>query len=661
MGEQNIRRDFDNVQKRAFVQGLLEDVQALEWMIQEGWIESGVRRIGAEQEVFLVDASYRPSNVALDVMERLDEEFTTELGLFQLEANMPPLELGDGCLSEMERMLNRQLERMRVAARECRARPVMVGILPTLTKANLGLDSMLPSPRYYELNDTMVGQRGGEFRTMIKGLDELNATHDNVMFEACNSGFQVHFQVGVDEFVQLYNLAQAVTAPVLAAGVNSPVLLQHRLWHETRVALFQQSLDVRSETKTARGGRQRVSFGDRWVQSSVLEIYREDIARFRALLAVEPGESSLAMIDRGEVPPLRSLCLHNGTVYRWNRPCYGIKDGKAHLRIENRVLPAGPTILDEVANAAFFFGLMCAVGDEYGDITKVMAFDDAKSNFTAAARYGLDARLRWLHRETLGADELILKHLLPLARAGLAARDIPSADVDRYLGVLEERVASRRTGAQWALDSLAAMSSQGTVEERQRALTEAMCELEGTGEPVHTWPLASLRDERASRDSFRTVGQMMTTDLFTLHPEDVVDLAASLMDWEHLRHVPVEDDEGTLVGLITSRRLLRRLARRQKDAPGPVPVREIMKADPITIGPEATCLEAIHLMRENRIGCLPVVRGGRLIGIVSESDFVRLTARLLESWLQPEEGPGGPSDATGTVHASNGGSGDRAS
>ncbi len=638
MGEQDIRRDYDNEHKRAFTQRLLEDVQALEWMIQHGWIEGDVRRIGAEQEVFLVDDAYRPSGTALQIMERLDEqEYATELGVFQLESNMPPLELGDDCLSRMEHLLEGQIERMRVAAAELGARPVLVGILPTLTKANLGLDSMLPRPRYYELNETMVGQRGGEFRTMIKGLDELITTHDNVMFEACNSGFQIHFQVGPEEFAELYNLAQAVTAPVLAAGVNSAVLLQHRLWHETRVALFQQSLDVRSEAKTERGGRQRVRFGDSWVQSSVLEIYREDVARFRSLLASETGESSMELIERGEVPRLKSLCLHNGTVYRWNRPCYGVQGGKAHLRIENRVLPAGPTVLDEVANAAFFFGLMCALGDEYGDISKVMVFDDAKANFTAAARYGLDARLRWLRREPLGADELILRHLLPLARSGLASRGIVPADADRYLGVLHDRVESHRTGAQWALDSLASIGKEGTPEERQRALTEAMVANERSGLPVHRWPLASLRAERAARESFSTVGQMMTTDLFTLHPEDVVDLAASLMDWEHIRHVPVEDDGGKLVGLITSRRLLRMLARRHKEGIGPVAVRDIMKRDPITIEPTASALEAIQRMRENRIGCLPVVRDGHLVGIVAESDFVRLSARLLEKWLRAEE------------------------
>src|SRR5207244_8022521 len=252
--------------------------------------------------------------------------------------------------------------------------------------------------------------------------------------------FQIHYQVAPDEFARLYNLAQVVTGPLLAAGVTSPVLLRHRLWQETRVALFQQSLDIRPEHKVQRGMRQRVSFGDEWVKDSILEIYRDDIARFRSLITAASDESPMEMLDRGQIPPLKSLRLHNGTVYRWNRPCYGVNDGKAHLRIECRVLPAGPSVRDEVANAAFFFGMMVALADEYGDVRKKMSFDDAKANFVAAARYGLHARLRWVDKKSWGVDELILDHLLPLARQGLKSRNVAAHDIDTYLGVLEARV-----------------------------------------------------------------------------------------------------------------------------------------------------------------------------------------------------------------------------
>jgi gamma-glutamyl:cysteine ligase YbdK (ATP-grasp superfamily) len=519
MAKLDITAGGDRAEMRRFVRALLEDIHALERMIDRGMIETGVRRIGAEQEMFLVDRSLRPKNSALAILKRVaGGPFTTELGQFNLEANLQPRELARDCLSAMEGELNDCVARVRRAAAEEDTRIVLCGILPTLDKTHLGLDSMTPIPRYHQLNQILIGLRGGHFTTLIKGVDELKTTHDNVMLEACNTSFQLHYQVGPAEFAKLYNLAQVITAPVLAAAVNSPVLLRHRLWHETRVALFQQSLDTRSDTMAQRGTRQRVSFGDRWVRDSILEIFRDDVARFRSLIAGDSEESPLAMVDRGEAPPLTSLRLHNGTVYRWNRPCYGVNQGKAHLRIENRVMPAGPTVVDEIANAAFYFGLMSSLEHEYGDVTKLMSFDDAKANFFAAARYGLQARVRWIHGKSYGVDDLILNHLLPLARAGLEGRELAASDIDRYLGVFTERVQSGRTGSQWALDSLASMGDQGRAADRHRALVATMATQQEAGAPVSTWPLAKVEEETMSRDDYATIGQVMTTDLFTVHP-----------------------------------------------------------------------------------------------------------------------------------------------
>jgi len=633
MGEHTIRERADDAEMRSFVKALLEDVRALERMLEGGQIETGMRRIGAEQEVFLIGPSYSPTNTALAILSELTEgSYATELGLFNLELNLTPLELGGTCLSRMHRELDEGLERMRRAAEPMDTRILMCGILPTLSKRHLGLEWMTPNPRYKQLNDMMCRLRGGEFMTLIKGVDELQATHDNVMLEACNTSFQVHFQVGPEEFAPLYNLAQVVTAPVLAAAVNSPVLLQHRLWHETRVALFQQSLDTRSEVHTKRGGRQRVSFGDRWVDRSVIEIFREDIARFRALIAVETGESPLEVLDRGEIPELNALRLHNGTIYRWNRPCYGVQDGVAHLRIENRVLPAGPTVIDEMANAAFFYGLMCGLDLEFGDVTQAMSFDDAKANFLAAARYGLQARFRWVGGMGSAADELILEQLLPLAHQGLRARGLDAQDIDLYLGVIEQRVGSGRTGAQWAFDSLAKMGTAQSVGERHRSLTVAMHERQRTGKPVHTWDLVSDGSVGDERNNYQTVEEFMTTDIFTVQPGDVVDLAASLMEWEHIRFVPVEDEDGKLVGLVTYRELMRVLARGgSRDS---VAVRDIMKRELITASPTDSAVGAMQTMRKHKVGCLPVVRDGKLVGILTEHDLMRSAGGRLESWLR---------------------------
>ena len=638
MGEHDIATSQDAEAQRSFMRALLEDVRALERMIQEGRIESGIRRVGAEQELFFVDEAMRPLCIATSALDRLaDPDFTTELASFNLEANLPPGAFGADCLGEMERALDQRLLRVRDVASQLGARAVLVGILPTLERSHLTLESMTPNPRYLELNHMMSELCGGEFHTLIKGLDELKLTHDNVMLEACNTSFQIHFQVAADEFAELYNVAQAITAPVLAASVNSPLLLRHRLWHETRVALFQQSLDVRSQSQKARGTRQRVYFGDRWVRKSVIELFQDDIARFRSLIRGEYDAEPMAMLDRGELPRLRALCLHNGTVYRWNRPCFGVKDNVAHLRIENRVLPSGPTVLDEVANAAFFFGLMSSVGEEYGDLSEVMAFDDAKGNFMAAARYGLKAQFHWVRGRAWTAESLILQQLLPLAHAGLERHGISSAERERYLGVIEERVRSGQTGAQWALDSLAGMDPSVSMDARMRSIVSSMEEQQWSGKPVHEWALARASSTENWRESFRTVEQIMTTDLFTVHPEDLVDLAASVMDWEHIRHVPVEDTDGHLVGILSHRAVLRLVARGlAKGEMKTLSVGDVMQTNPITVAPSVSSLDAMRLMREHRVSCLPVVSEGQLVGIVTEHDFIHVAARLLEDELSGE-------------------------
>ena len=304
----------------------------------------------------------------------------------------------------MERELNELLSLVRKSAETFGADVLLSGILPTLQKSDLTLENLAPIPRYSQLNEGVMRLRGGPFSIHIKGLDELQITHDNVMMESCNTSFQVHFQTSPAEFAVAYNMAQAITAPVLAAAVNSPLLFGHRLWQETRVALFQHSIDSRSRNQLARSQPTRVSFGDRWLKNSVVELFHDQISRFRPIMITQPDEDPFQVLARGEVPLLSALRMHNGTVWRWNRACYGVADGIAHLRIENRALPSGPTVQDEMANAAFFVGLMVALPHEYGEIAKRLSFDDAKENFFAAARHGLNAQLRWLDGKSLSAS-----------------------------------------------------------------------------------------------------------------------------------------------------------------------------------------------------------------------------------------------------------------
>jgi CBS domain-containing protein len=639
MGEHNVNEELDEQKLQAFMRALLNDLRALDYMLDHDLLESDVARIGAEQEMFLVDENLRPASVAMQVLERArDSRLTTEIARFNLEANLTPRIIGQDCFSLLESELNDVLLWARESARHFRADVLLAGILPTLQRSDLTLDNLTPEPRYRQLNDSVIRLRGGPFSIHIKGLDELNLMHDNIMMESCNTSFQIHFQVNPKQFAALYNVAQAITAPVLAAAANSPMLFGYRLWQETRLALFQHSTDARSATQQARSHPTRVNFGNDWVHRSVLELFQEQIARFRMIMINEPTENPLAMLARGMIPNLNALRMHNGTIWPWNRACYGVSDGVAHLRIENRALPAGPTVVDEIANTTFFAGLMLSLPYEYGDISKLMSFDDAKENFFAAARHGLNAQFRWVNGKSESATTIVLDHLLPLAGQGLKHAKVNSADIDRYLGVIEERVRSGQTGAQWITKSFQAMGDQPR-EVRSRRIASEMLVRQQTGEPVHRWPVLDAPASNEWRQSYQTVGQFMATDLFTVRPDDLVDLAASVMTWRHIRHVPVEDEEGRLVGLVSHRALLKLLSRGIAFNKSTVSVRDIMTANPLTVSSTTPTLEAIQIMRENGVGCLPVVDDGQLVGIVTSYDFLEASASLFKEQLTPQPEP----------------------
>ena len=634
MGETKIRRESDPEELRIFMRRVLDDARALEKMLEDNLFETDVTRIGAEQEMFLVDAAMRPAPLAMEILETIeDPRFTTELARFNLEANLDPLVLEGDALSQLEAQLDQVLGVAREGARKLGADVVLTGILPTLDKNDLRLDNMTPLPRYAALSDAVRQLRGSDFEFHIKGRDELTLRHDTVMPEACNTSFQVHFQVKPSDFARLYNIAQTLTAPVLAAATNSPMLFGRRLWSETRIAVFRQSVDTRSHASHHRQQPPRVSFGEHWIDDSVLEIIREDIARFRLLISTQIEEDSLAVLEEGRIPKLKALCLHNGTVYRWNRPCYGISEGKPHLRIENRILPAGPSVLDEVANTALWLGGIKGLAEDFGDIRKHIAFDAIKESFLATARRGLDAQIDWLDGRSAPAREVLLEDLIPRARRGLRALGVSADDADHYLDVIEERVGSLRTGSRWLMGSLQSFGQSAPKSEQMASLTAAMLFNQVEGRPVHEWELASLRNGGTRERHYSKVGSLMTTDLFTVNETDVIDLAASLMDWRHIRHVPVEDNRHHLVGLVTHRNLLRILTRHHGKPQQPIAVRDIMEREVVTVEPSTNTLDAIGLMREHRVACLPVVENGALVGILSERDFMRIFGDLLEEFL----------------------------
>jgi CBS domain-containing protein len=618
-------------QIRIFTRAVLRDLQALERMLSEGLIEKGPRRFGAEQEFFLVGDGWRPAPISTRILERLRHpSFTPELALFNLEANLPPEPLGPGTFARVEGHLVERVALARAAARAEGAEVVLCGHLPTLVKSDLTLENITPNPRYYALNEALSAMRGGAYQLRIEGTDELMLEHDSVMLEACNTSCQVHLQVAPEEFVAFYNAAQLVAAPVLAAAVNSPVLFGRRLWAETRIALFQQSLDTRSSRISVREMPPRVRFGESWVRESITELYAEDLARFRVILPGATPEDPMAALDRGELPKLEALQLYNSTIYRWNRPCFGVSGGSAHIRIESRALAAGPSVLDEVANAALWTGAVLGVVEAIGDPAPQMPFSEARRNFLSAAREGLSASFRWVDGERWNAPTLIRDVILPLARRGLARAGVAEDEIERYLGVIDARVASGRTGAQWILDSLQSLEGRGTAGERMAAITAAMVHRQVEETPVHTWPLARLEEAGEWTQADHRVEQYMNTRPVTINEDELLDLAAFVMDREGVRLLPVEDADHRLVGLLSYRGLLRRLAQRgAEEVVDTIPVREVMEKDPITITPQASTLEAIEQMRRHRVACLPVVQDGRLVGLVTERDFMAVAYELL--------------------------------
>lgn len=642
MGEERVSvPKEENLQN--FIRHLLSDVQALEHMLHNDWFETEPIRIGAEQEMCLVDKqTLKPAPIAMAVLKRLTkyEWCTTEIAKFNLENNFAPREFTGNALRMMEQENLDQMSIVKEAVKKCGAKVILTGILPTIRKFDLSLDNLTPKPRYRALIEAINAQMTSDsYELRLSGIDEILLKHDSPLLEALNTSYQVHLQVTPANFVPLYNIAQAVAAPVMAIAANSPLVFGKRLWHESRIALFQQALDVRTSREHMRERAPRVNFGSGWLDKSILEIFREDISRFRVLLGADVNENSLQEIAAGRTPKLRALQVHNGTVYRWNRPCYGISpNGQPHLRIENRVLPAGPTILDQTANAAFWLGLVTGLGHEYKDIREHMSWADTRDNFFKAAKFGVDTNFTWFNDKKISCTDLIQHELLPLARMGLERRNIDSADIDRYLNIIEERARLHTNGARWQLRTYTKFREKLNQDEALSSLTAAIIKNQATEQPVHTWAEPDINDFKEYRPMGLRVEEFMQTDLITVHETDLLELVVDLMDWRKLRYLPVEDKNGALCGLVTTRHLLRYFTARDRSPrtedetkmETPKTVQDIMIKAPVCIDPKTNIKDAMHIMREQKIGCLPVTQDGELVGIITEMEFLRVSGRLIE-------------------------------
>lgn len=624
MGE-SVSKSKKNVANHIkFVNALLNDIEALEMMVAANLFESDNIRIGAEQEVCIVKEDFKPADNAIDLLNKINHpQFTTELAKYNIEINLLPQLLKPGCFAAME---NDLLEKFQLAANLAatnKTKLVLAGILPTISRNEISLDYLTPLERYHVLSKKLRDIRGRQFDLYLKGVDELHIRHDSIMFEACNTSFQTHLQIPPEEFVPAYNWALAISAPVLAISSNSPLLLGKELWSEIRIALFQQSIDTRHSIDEIREQRPRVTFGKDWIYNSITEIYKEDITRFEVLINDDITENSVETIQSGNVPQLRALRLHNGTIYRWNRMCYGITDNKPHMRIECRYIPAGPSIQDEIANAAFWVGLMKARPENVKKIWEHFDFKDVKSNFFKAARSGVESVFVW-RGQTISAHDLIKNELLPLAHEGLKICGFSNEEIYVYLGTIEKRLSSN-TGSQWQVRNFRNLKKEMNVSDALNALTEFMHEQQQQNIAVCAWPdiqiPAALKKQVTN---MRIVKQLMSSDVITVFPDDPAALVDQIMKWHDVNHIVVEDRKGNLVGVVTSGRI----AEIAEINPlfGELPVKKIMRKDITTISPETEITDALEIMKNLWISSLPVVTNNKLMGIVTKNDMLRWMA-----------------------------------
>ena len=622
MGSQSIRAITSEAQRKKVVFHLLNDVKALEKMIEEDRFEKGIQRVGAEQELCLINDQYRPSLNALKILEKVnDPHFTTELALFNLEINLDPVVLQKDCFSAISDQLNSLLSKVKKVAYEVdNDRILLAGILPTLKKKDLIFKNMTPFDRYKILNEVLKNIRGDDFKLRIRGVDELILKHKSILFEACNASFQVHLQIDLDEIVDKYNWSQAIAGPMLSVMCNSPVLMGRELWSETRIALFQQSIDLRNTSYLLREQKPRVSFGNSWFKKSILELFTDDISRYAPLVTTDFKEDSLELLNNGTIPQLNALNLHNGTLYKWNRMCYGVQDNKPHLRIENRYIPAGPSVKDEIANALLWVGVMQGMPDDYKEIWRKMSFKDARGNFINGARTGIDTYFNWFG-EGISAKKLMKTVLIPMAKKGLKKSKINSSDIKYYLNIIEQRINKKKTGSKWIIRSKRNLLKTTTRYESCILLTHHMYKNQQLDLPVYKWDLAEV-DIKKMSNKFDKIYRIMTTELFVVNENDLVELVAKIMEWKNIHHLPVVNELNKITGLIAKSNLNDLDIHKTKK--NLVIAKDIMVKKVIFVDPETLIEEAKEIMIKNNIGCLPVIDGDELIGIFTKNDLERM-------------------------------------
>ncbi len=477
MGQEINRTRFSEADLEQFSSRLAGETAALRSFAQAGGFKDVRYVAGFELEAWLLDHAGLPNPVNEAYLRALSDPLVVpELSRFNVELNAPPVEVGAGVLAAMEASLLATWDRCQQVAHGMDAVLAMIGILPTIREQDMCLANMSAMKRFEVLNAQVLQQRGGAPICIdIEGTDQLHLSRPDVMLEAATTSFQLHLQVPFDLAGSYYNASLVSCAPLLAAAVNSPLLFGRRLWQETRVPLFEQSVELGGYNGLAEPSVRRVTFGRDYVAHSPLELFEENLEHYPVLLPMPQAEAS------SRFPHLR---LHNGAIWRWVRPLIGFDAaGQGHVRLEQRVLPSGPTVLDMVANAALYFGLVHALARQPHAVESDLPFSAARANFYAAARHGLRAELTWLDGRRYPVRDWILEVGLPLARHGLHDFGLPDTEIEHYLGIVEARVRSGQTGAAWQLSRLAREGGD------LHRMMDAYLDNQRAGAPVHEWEL----------------------------------------------------------------------------------------------------------------------------------------------------------------------------
>ncbi|HEX5742228.1 MAG TPA: glutamate--cysteine ligase [Pilimelia sp.] len=490
MGRDVNRRSFTRADRAQYRQKVRQCLDVFALMLDEFQFDADRPTTGLEIELNLVDPHAEPAMRNDEILDHLDDpSFQTELGRFNIELNAEPRLIEGSGFEAYDKELSESLARAAERARHADSRIVLVGILPTLTTRHTVRDNISTNDRYHVLNEEILDTRGEDIPLDIRGVEELRASADSIAPEAACTSVQFHLQVAPDRFADYWNAAQAIAAIQVAIGANSPYLYGRRLWAETRIALFEQATDTRADELKAQGVRPRVWFGERWI-TSIFDLFEENVRYFTPLLPICDDEDPLAVLRGGGVPKLSELTLHNGTVYRWNRPVYDIMNGRPHLRVENRVLPAGPTVPDMLANAAFYFGLTRYLAEQDRPVWTRLPFSTAEENFHAAARRGLAATVRWPRHGEVPVVQLVLDEMLAQAAEGLDRYGVDRGVRDRLLGTIEGRCRAGRNGAVWQTEMVASGERRGLDRDAAlRSMVQRYSELQRTDTPVHLWPV----------------------------------------------------------------------------------------------------------------------------------------------------------------------------